>query len=146
MTISIQSESLQRDPQRACSRHAGMEPVVLDCDHALHHAGGDPELLVQLCYAFLAELPLRMEELHCAIGRRDYFLAGRALLRLQSCIVVFGAGHACLTAESLELAIRHRRFHPMRSEWKRLRAQLQLLVPQVQLLMLEMVTPRTLVQ
>ena len=146
MTIPIQAESLQRGSQRACSRSAGVAPVVLDCEHALHHAGGDPELLVQLCYAFLCELPLRMEELHSAIGRRDYFLAGRALLRLQSCIVVFGAGHACLTAESLEVAIRHRRFHQMRNEWTCLRTQLQLLVPQVQLLVLEMVTPRTLVQ
>ncbi len=120
--------------------------TALDCDHALNHAGGDPELLMQLCRTFLGELPRCIERLDCAIAARDHQLAGRALLQLQSCIMIFGAGHAAITAEMLEIAIRNRRSRQLRSEWKRLQAQLQHLVPQVQRLMLEMSTPRTLVQ
>jgi len=120
--------------------------TALDCDHALNHAGGDPELLMQLCRTFLGELPNCIERLNCAIAARDHQLAGRALLQLQSCILVFGAGHAAITATMLENAIRNRRSRQLRSEWKRLQAQLLHLVPQVQRLMLEMSTPRTLVQ
>jgi HPt (histidine-containing phosphotransfer) domain-containing protein len=120
--------------------------TALDCDHALNHAGGDPELLMQLCRAFLCDLPSCIERLHCALAARNHQLASRALLQLQSCIMVFGAGHAAVTAELLETAIRNRRVRRMRSEWTLLRSQLQQLVPQVQRLMLEMSTPRTLVQ
>lgn len=120
--------------------------IALDCDYALNHAGGDPELLMQLCRAFLGELPWCVERLGCAIAARDHQFAGRALLQLQSCIMVFGSGHAAVTAEILENAIRNRRSRQVQSEWKRLQAQLQHLVPQVQCLMLEMSTPLTLVQ
>jgi len=120
--------------------------IVLDCDHALNHAGGDPELLMQLCRTFLTELPWCIERLGCAIAARDHQLAGRALLQLQGCIMVFGSGHAAVTAEILETALRNRRSRQVKSEWARLQTQLQHLVPQVQRLMLEMSTPRTLVQ
>ncbi len=120
--------------------------ILLDCDHALNHAGGDPELLMQLCRRFLSELPWCIELLGSAIAARDHQLAGRALLQLQSCILVFGSGHAAVTAEILESAIRNRRSRRVQGEWARLKAQLQHLVPQVQRLMLEMSTPRTLVQ
>ncbi|MGC2209844.1 MAG: Hpt domain-containing protein [Candidatus Korobacteraceae bacterium] len=120
--------------------------TALDCDHALNHAGGDPELLMQLCRAFLSELPWCIEQMDRALAARNHQLAGRALLQLQSCIMVFGAGHAAVTAEILENAIRNRRVRQVRSEWTRLQAQLQQLVPQVQRLMLEMSTPRTLIQ
>jgi hypothetical protein len=120
--------------------------ISLDCDHALNHAGGDPELLMQLCRTFLCDLPWCIERLDCVIAVRDQQLAGRALLQLQSCILVFGRGHASVTAEILENAIRHRRSRQVRGEWARLQAQLQHLVPQVLRLMLEMSTPRTLVQ
>jgi hypothetical protein len=120
--------------------------IALDCDYALNHAGGDPELLMQLCRTFLGELPWCIERLGCAIAARDHLLAGRALLQLQSCIMVFGSGHAVVTAELLENAIRYRRSRQVKGEWSRLQAQLQHLVPQVQRLMLEMSTPRTLVQ
>jgi HPt (histidine-containing phosphotransfer) domain-containing protein len=120
--------------------------ITLDCDHALNHAGGDPELLMHLCRTFLDELPFRIEQLRCAIAGHNHHLAGRALLQLQSCILVFGAGHASLTAKILENAIRDRRSRLVRREWKRLEAQLQHLVPQVQRLMLEMANPTTPVQ
>ena len=120
--------------------------ISLDCDHALTHAGGDPELLMQLCRTFLCDLPWCIQRLDGAIAARDHQLAGRALLQLQSCIMVFGAGHAAITAEMLENAMRNRRVRQVRGEWTRLQAQLRQLVPQVQLLMLEMSTPRTLVQ
>ena len=120
--------------------------TVLDCDHALNHAGGDPELLMQLCRTFLSELPWCIQRLNCALAARDHQLAAHALLQLQSCITVFGAGHAAITAALLENAIRNRRLRQMRGAWKHLQAQLQQLVPQVQRLMLEMSTPRTLIQ
>lgn len=122
------------------------DPILLDCDHALNHVGGDPELLVHLCRVFLCELPVRVEELQANIAGRDYNRAGRALLQLQSCILVFGAGHASCTAEKLEFAIRNRRFRQMRSEWMCLQTQLQLLIPQVQRLLLEMATPHYAIQ
>lgn len=121
-------------------------PVILDCDHALNHAGGDPELLILLCYTFLNELPLRIEQLQHAIIQRDYHRAGRALLQLRGCIMVFGVGHASCTAEKLELALRERRYRLAKGDWERLQFQLRHLVPQVQRLILEMVIPRTPVQ
>jgi hypothetical protein len=114
--------------------------ITLNCDHALNHAGGDPELLIQLCRNFLDELPLRMVQLHSAIIDHDLHLAGRALVNLQNCILVFGAGHASITAEILENAIRTRRSRQVQREWARLEGQLQHLVPQVQCLILEMAT------
>jgi hypothetical protein len=132
MTMPLEAESLQ--------------PVLLDCDYALNHAGGDPELLIQLCYNFLGLLPVRMEQMHYAVAKHDYHRAGRALLLLQSCILVFGAGHASFTAEKVELALRERHYQRMKSEWMLLEAQLQLLVPQVQCLILEMATPSSAVQ
>ena len=146
MSIHTETEELPRESQRGCSQRAGVEPIVLDCDHVLNHAGGDPELLIQLCYNFLHELPLRVEQLQHAIVARDYHRAGRALLQLQSCILVFGVGHASCTAEKLELALREHRYRRAKSEWDRLQLQLRDLVPQVQRLILEMVTPRTPVQ
>jgi HPt (histidine-containing phosphotransfer) domain-containing protein len=120
--------------------------TTLDCDHALNQAGGDPELLIQLCRTFLEELPMCIEPLHSAIAKRDHHRAARALLRLQDCIMVFGAGHACFTAETLEIALRNQRSRQVQREWVRLADQLQHLVPQVQRLMLEMAFPRTPVQ
>jgi HPt (histidine-containing phosphotransfer) domain-containing protein len=120
--------------------------ISLDCDHALNHAGGDPELLMQLCRTFLSELPWCMERLGGAIAARNHQLAGCALLQLQGCILVFGSGHAAVTAEILETAIRNRRSRQVQGEWARLQAQMQHLVPQVERLMLEISTPRTRIQ
>jgi hypothetical protein len=116
-------------------------PLTLDYDHALNHAGGDPELLVRLCRIFLEELPLRLEALGHAFAARDLFRAGCALLQLRSCIVVFGSGQASATAEILDTAIRNRRARKVEREWLQLQAQLQHLVPQVQRLFLEMASP-----
>ena len=120
--------------------------ITLDCDHALNHAGGDPELLMQLCRLFLDELPLRLELLRKAIASSDLNRAGRALLQLQNCILVFGAGHASHTAQSLEIAIRNRRTRQLQRDWLCLDEQLCSLIPQVQLLMLETSSPRTPIQ
>jgi hypothetical protein len=120
--------------------------IALDCDYVLNHAGGDPELLMQLCRTFLDELPLRMVQLHSAIAGGDLHRGGCALLQLQSCIMVFGSGNASVTAERLENAIRDRRFRQVKRQWARLEVQLRHLVPQVQRLMLEIAIPRTPVQ
>jgi hypothetical protein len=120
--------------------------ITLNSGYALDHAGGDPKLLIQLCHAFLAELPVRVQQVDCAIQSRDPQLAIWALLQLQNCILVFGAGHASDTAEALESAIRHRRSRHVQREWARLEGQLRHLVPQVQFLILEMVAPTTAVQ
>jgi hypothetical protein len=119
---------------------------TLDFDHVLHHAGGDCELLMQLCHRFLLEVPIRMERLHTAVARGELFRAGRALLQLRNCIAVFGSGRACCTAQSLESAIRGRRLRSVQREWRRLEGQVQHLIPQVQRLMLEMATPTTRIQ
>jgi hypothetical protein len=120
--------------------------IRLDCDYLLIHAGGDPELLLQLCDNFLRELPTHMESLHTAIKERNHLAAGRAVQRLRNCLIVFGSGAVCLTAEALEGAVHARRVRQAAREWKRLESQLYLLVPQVQRLMLEMSTPRTPLQ
>jgi len=120
--------------------------VSLDFDFLLHHAGGDPELLVQLCRAFLDELPLRREQLRTALGGGDLNRAGRALMQLQSCVILFGSGHVNITAQALEGALVTRRSRYVQREWVRLEDQLCALIPQVQRLLLEMSNPGTPIQ
>ena len=142
---NIQRAGVERNPQRD-TQHAAAEPIVLDSGQVLNHAGGDPELLIQLCYKFLDELPVRVEQFQHAIAQHDFHRAGLALLHLQSCIMVFGVGRASCTAEKLELALRERRYRPATREWDCLQLQLRELVPQVQRLILEIFKPRTPVQ
>jgi hypothetical protein len=123
-----------------------LEHVTLDCDHILTHAGGDPQLLIQLCGTFLGELPMRTESLRCAIKDRDNLGVERALQQLQNCLIVFGPGPVSITAQALESAVRGGRIRHVQREWKRLECQLRILVPQVQRMMLEMSTPRSAVQ
>jgi hypothetical protein len=99
-----------------------------------------------LCNVFLQELPLCMESLRSAIKLSQKPGAERALERLRNCLILFGSGPVSCTAETLEAAVRARRGRRVRQEWKRLECQLQILVPQVQRLMLEMSTPRSPVQ
>jgi hypothetical protein len=133
-------------PMHSATESAPLEPITLDCDHILTHAGGDPELLIQLCSIFLNELPVRLESLHCAMKDRNNFLTERALQQIRNCLMVFGAGPISFTAETLEAAVRAGHPRQVQREWKRLDRQLQLLVPQVQRLMLEMATPKSAVQ
>jgi HPt (histidine-containing phosphotransfer) domain-containing protein len=128
------------------AQHVSKSLITLDSDYVLNHAGGDPELLVQLCRAFLDELPLRLENLRRAFAGGDLHRAGRALLQLQSSIIVFGFGHASSTAQSLEASIRSRSRRSVQREWLCLEDQLSALVPQVQRLMLELSTPTTRIQ
>jgi HPt (histidine-containing phosphotransfer) domain-containing protein len=125
---------------------ASIEQITLDCDHILTHAGGDPELLIQLCGAFLNELPVRMESLHSALKDRNSPGVQRAVQQLRNCLIIFGSTPLSLTAEMLEAAVRSGRKRQMQRECKRLKRQVQILVPQVQRLMLEMSTPRSAVQ
>jgi hypothetical protein len=89
---------------------------------------------------------MRTKALHDAIKNRDNLAIERALQQLRNCLIVFGSGQVSLTAETLETAVLGGRFPQMRREWKRLQQQLQILVPQVQRLMLEMATPKCAVQ
>lgn len=117
-------------PMHSANESAPLELIALDCDHILTHAGGDPELLIQLCCIFLNELPVRIESLRSGIKDRNRSLTERALQQLRNCLMVFGAG----------------RIRQVQREWKCLDRQVQLLVPQVQRLMLEMATPKSAVQ
>lgn len=114
------------------------EAVTLDFHQVLTCAGGDPETLILLCGNFLSELPIHLNSLQSAIAARNYLNAGRILERLRGSLLIFGSGQLFYTAEILEQAVRTRRYHQVRSQWKQFRAQLQLLIPQVQRLMLEM--------
>lgn len=125
---------------------AGIEPITLDFDRILTHAGGDPALLMQLCSTFLNELPIRMKSLHDAIKNRANPGIGRALQQLRNCLIVFGSGPVSFTAELLEAAVRGEHAREVQCELKRLERQLQILVPQVQRLMLETATPKSAVQ
>ncbi len=133
-------------PMHSSTNAVPMEDVTLDCDHVLTHAGGDPELLMQLCNVFLHELPLCLDSLHSAIKLRHQLSTERALQQLRNCLILFGSGPVSCTAETLEAAIRTGRARRVQQEWKRLECQLQILVPQVQRLMLEVSTPRSPVQ
>ena len=133
-------------PMHCPTESVPVEDITLDCDHILNHAGGDPELLMQLCGNFLHELPIHLESLRSAIKRRDHFAAGLTLQHLRNCLIVFGSGQISFMAESLEAAVHAKRIRHAQREWKRLECQLRLLVPQVQRLMLEMSAPRTLLQ
>lgn len=117
---------------------AAAPSITLDCHHILTRAGGDPEMLVRLCGIFLDELPMHLRSMQSAIIGRDYAYAERTLERLRNCLLIFGSSQLSHQAEALEQAVRAHSYHQVRSQWKRLRTQLQLLVPQVQLLMLEM--------
>ena len=133
-------------PAQSSTESASVEDITLDCDHVLTHAGGDAEVLIQLCDKFLRELPIPVTSLSNAIKQRNNPAVGRALQQLRSCLVVFGPSQLSRTAEALAAAVHAGRNREAQREWKRLERQLQLLVPQVQCLMLEMSTPRTLLQ
>jgi HPt (histidine-containing phosphotransfer) domain-containing protein len=133
-------------PMHGVTESAPNEPMMLDSDHILTHAGGDPALLIQLCGTFLNDLPMRMETLDTAIHEGNKLTIERALQQLRNCLIVFGSGQVSFTAETLEGAIRGGRKRQIRCEWKRLDREVQILVPQVQRLMLEMATPRSAVQ
>ncbi len=133
-------------PMHCSTELIPIEDITLDCDHILNYAGGDPELLMQLCGSFLHELPIHLDCLRDAIKQHNHFAAGLALQHLRNCLIVFGSGQISFTAETLEAAVHARRTRQAQREWKRLERQLQSFVPQVQRLMLEMSTPRTLLQ
>lgn len=122
------------------------EAPVLDCDHILTQAGGDPELLIQLCNVFLHEIPIRLDTLRAAMEKGHGVATGRALQHLRNCLIVFGTGPVSCTADTLQSALYGGRQRQARREWKRLQSQIEVLVPQVQRLMLEVSTPRTAVQ
>jgi hypothetical protein len=125
---------------------APVEHITLDCEHILTHAGGDLDRLIQLCGNFLNELPMRVESLNHAIRDRNNPGIERALAQLRKCLMVFGSGQVSFTVETLQAAVCGGRARQVKREWKRLESQLQVLVPQVQRLMLEMATPKTAVQ
>lgn len=133
-------------PMQSSTEAAPIEPITLDCDHLLTHAGGDPRLLIHLCGIFLNEVPMRMESLRSAIGSRNHPLTEHALQQLRNSLMVIGPGQLSFTVETLESAARARRTRQVQREWKRLEIQMQILVPQVQRLMLEVDTPRCAIQ
>ena len=133
-------------PTHSLAESAPIENITLDCDNILTHAGGDTELLIHLCAAFLNELPIRMESLQTAMTHPNYLGIERALQQLRNCLTVFGSGQISFTAEALGAAIRAGKAQQMKREWKRLQRQLAYLVPQVQRLMLEMSNPGPIVQ
>jgi hypothetical protein len=133
-------------PTHSVTEPVPIEDITLDCDHILTHAGGDTKLLMQLCDKFLHELPVPVKSLRDAIKQRNHVAAGRTLQQLRNCLIVFGSGQVSVTAEALQAAVHSGRTRQAQREWKRLERQLQLLVPQVQRLMLEMSTPRTPLQ
>ncbi len=133
-------------PTQRLTQSEQAEPITLDCDHILSYAGGDSRQLILLCVNFLYELPVHMLTLENALKRREMLAAQRAVQHLSSCLVVFGPSPVTFTVESLTAALRYDRLKQARSEWYRLRRQLDLLVPQVQRLMLEAANPQGSVQ
>lgn len=120
------------------------QPITLDCDHLLTQAGGDPQALVRLCCAFLSELPMRRQLLGEALQRSNG--VERALQGLANCLGGFGSNSLSFTMELLGQAARGGHARQVRSEWKRLQRELELLIPQVQRLMLEASDPESTVQ
>ena len=118
------------------------EPVILDCDHILTYAGGDYGQLVLLCANFFHELPIHTIRVQDALTRRETMAAECAVQHLGNCLMVFGSSAIATTLEALSAALRYNRGKQTRSEWLRLQTQLDILVPQVQRLMLEVATPR----
>ena len=118
------------------------EPVILDCDHILTYAGGDYGQLVLLCANFFQELPLHTQRVQAALKQRQTMAAECAVQHLGNCLMVFGSTAIASTLEALSTGLRYNRRKQVRSEWLRLQSQLDLLVPQVQRLMLEVATPR----
>ena len=101
-----------------------IESIILDCDHILTHAGGDPVLLIQLCGTFLDELPIRLQSLDDAIKLRNPQGTGRALQQLRNCLIIFGSGPVSTTADMLAAAVGSGRSRQVQREWKRLCQQI----------------------
>ena len=133
-------------PAHSPTEPAPIDQTKLDLDHILTHAGGDPELLVQLCRVFLNELPIRMESLQSALKKDSNLGVQRSVQQMRNVLLVVGSGPLSVTAERLEAAARSGRKQRVQREFKRLARQVQLLVPQVQRLMLEVSIPRSAVQ
>ena len=125
---------------------ASLEPITLDCDQVMTHAGGDPELLIQLCTAFLNELPLDVELLANAIRSKDCLLANRGVRQLNHCLATLGSDQISFTLNLIDRAIQQENFREAQHEALRLEVQLESLVPQVQRLVLEVAIPKSVVQ
>ena len=126
---------------KPAQRPAQTESITLDCDHILTYAGGDSGQLMQLCAAFLTELPMYTSEFANSFQRRETSAAERAVQNLRGCLRVFGTGPVIFTLETLGYALLGGRRAQARREWLRLQRQLRALVPQVQRLMLEISPP-----
>lgn len=122
------------------------KPITLDSNQILNQAGGDPQMMVQLCAMFLSNFPLHRDRFAGALQKKDYFGANRQLQQLRSCLLLFGPGRLSCTLDLLEDALRTRRVRQLQREYQMLKGELELLVPQVQRLMLEMSSPQTAVQ
>jgi HPt (histidine-containing phosphotransfer) domain-containing protein len=133
-------------PTQSSTNSLPIEDIALDCDRILTQAGGDTELLMQLCGNFLHELPMRMDSLSTAIKANNNLAAGRALQQLRNCLVIFGSPQLSCTATVLEAAVHAQRARQAQRESKRLECQLQRLTSQVQRFMLEISAPTTPVQ
>lgn len=139
------NQTLPKPAQRP-TKSEPIEPVTIDGDHILTYAGGDSEQLILLCASFLYELPMHMLTLNNALKRSETLSAQRAVQNLSRCLIAFGSNPITLTVEALATALRYDRRKQARSEWLRLQRQLDLLVPQVQRLMLEVSSPRGSIQ
>ena len=136
----------QTSPKTSQRRVQSTESVMLDCDHILTYAGGDCGQLVLLCANFLHELPVHLLTLRKALERRENFTAERAVQRLSNCLLIFGSCPVSESADALTTALRRDQRRRVLSVWKQLQGQLEVLVPQVQRLMLEVSNPPGSVQ
>jgi hypothetical protein len=137
---------MNQTSSKAAQRPPESESVTLDCDHILTYAGGDYGQLVLLCANFLYELPIHRLRLSNALARRETMAAECAVQHLSNCLIVFGSNPMVTTMETLTAALRLGRRKQARTEWLRLQTQLDVLVPQVQRLMLEVASPQGTVQ
>jgi two-component system, sensor histidine kinase and response regulator len=116
---------------RAPDRHGDAAVRSLDVTSALDQVGGDPGVLVELVDMFLDEYPGLRSDLEEALDGGDLRAVAGVAHRFTGTLAIFGAAAARAAAAGLERAARDGDDAATADAWEGLRAQLELLEPEL---------------
>ena len=114
------SAPLANDDGEASRSLSGDPAAAMDISRALAFAGGDEELLEQLCSIFMEETPKLLMEIRESISQRDPSKLQRAAHTLKGSASVFCHAHATSAALALENLGRESNFDGVESAYSRL--------------------------
>lgn len=133
-------------PENDIPQQEPAEAIPFDCNYLLSCAAGDAAQLTRLCTIFLTEVPMHMDHLRNALKLPHTYPAERAVQGLRECLLLFGSSSFTFRLELLSTALRAGRLGRVRREYQQISAQLGVLQPQVQRLLLEVAAPSGSVQ